>query len=99
MLKIIRALGEEQSAIVQDDKSRRYFSFSTKDMLGEYYAASRCNKKGVIYPSSTMYAVAPVLWKKHKDKHNEEADVLCYESGRNTIYAFAEIKGQADGVM
>lgn len=83
--------------IVRDDDTKQYYCFTDADWNGKYYAGSPCEKDGPVEGETRCISIVPVMLKLYKDTNDYSAKTLCYEYGKEVIYA--QINGEAYGVF
>ena len=83
--------------IVFDDATKQYYCFTDFDWNGKYYAGSPCDKDGLVEGETRIIAIVPVMLRTYKDTSDCTAKVLCYEYGKEAVYAL--INGEAYGVF
>lgn len=81
--------------IVFDDATKQYYCFTDFDWNGKYYAGSPCDKDGLVEGETRIIAIVPVMLRTYKDTSDCTAKVLCYEYGKEAVYAL--INGEAYG--
>ena len=81
--------------IVRDDDTKQYYCFTDADWNGKYYAGSPCEKDGLVEGETRCISIVPVMLKLYKDTNDYSAKTLCYEYGKEVIYA--QINGEAYG--
>ena len=81
--------------IVRDYDTKQYYYFTDFDWNGKYYAGSPCDKDGLVEGETRIIAIVPVMLRTYKDTSDCTAKVLCYEYGKEAVYAI--INGEAYG--
>ena len=81
--------------IVRNDETKQYYCFTDVDWNGKYYVGSPCEKDGLVEGETRCIAIVPVMLKTYKDTNDYTAKVLCYEYGKEDVYAL--INGEAYG--
>ena len=95
MLNLIDSESNRHLLIVRDDKTKQYYCFTDADWNGKYYIGSPCEKDGLVEGATRCIAIVPVMLKTYKDPNDYSANILCYEYGKDAVYAL--INGEAYG--